>query len=124
LRREGVIVKVPPQPFTALVLLVRRAGALMTREELRTEIWGVDRHVDFDGGLTFCIAQLRDALADPASESKYIAAVPRRGYRFVTVVERVPDAEPSDTQWWLSRTAVAIAVCIAIAAAPTKTNAC
>jgi len=117
LRRDGVIVKVPPQPFTALVLLVSHAGALVTREELRTAIWGADRHVDFDGGLNFCIAQLRDALGDPASESRYIAAVPRRGYRFVAAVERVPDTVPSDARWWLSRTAVALAVCIAIAAA-------
>src|SRR5262245_33709791 len=116
LRRDGVLGKVPPQPFTALVLLVRQAGNLVTREELRTAIWGAERHVDFDGGLNFCIAQLREALSDPASESKFIAAVPRRGYRFVAAVERaVPVVEP--TGRWRTRLAIgAAALGVAIAA--------
>jgi DNA-binding winged helix-turn-helix (wHTH) protein/Tfp pilus assembly protein PilF len=104
LRRDGVVVKVPPQPFTALTLLVRRAGMLVTREELRAEIWGDERHVDFDGGLNFCIAQLREALSDPAAKSSYIAAVPRRGYRFVADVEVIATTRDVN-RWWSRRSA-------------------
>jgi DNA-binding winged helix-turn-helix (wHTH) protein/Tfp pilus assembly protein PilF len=111
LRRDGVIVKLPPQPFTALALLVRRAGTLVTRDELRAEIWGDDRHVDFDGGLNFCIAQLRDVLSDPAARSSYIVAVPRRGYRFVADVHAVVPETKVNRMWsWRStRAAIALA---------------
>jgi DNA-binding winged helix-turn-helix (wHTH) protein/tetratricopeptide (TPR) repeat protein len=122
LRRDGVVVKLPPQPFTALTLLVRRAGTLVTRDELRAEIWGDDRHVDFDGGLNFCIAQLREVLSDPASRSSYIVAVPRRGYRFVADVQAVvPEVEVNRKWSWragrpaLAGVALAIAVAIVFA---------
>lgn len=118
LRRDGVVVKVPPQPFSALALLVRRAGTLVTRDELRAEIWGDDRHVDFDGGLNFCIAQLREVLSDPAAKSSYIVAVPRRGYRFVAEVQAV-DGGRDVNRWWswrLSRAAVAVVAVIAAVA--------
>ena len=118
LRRDGVVVKVPPQPFTALTLLVRRAGTLVTREELRAEIWSDERHVDFDGGLNFCIAQLREVLSDPAAKSSYIAAVPRRGYRFVAEVQAIAARRDVD-RWWsrrLARAGVALAAMVAAVA--------
>lgn len=89
LTRDGTAVKLAPQPFTALTLLVERAGDLVTREELRRALWGDDNFVDFNAGVNFCIAQLRTTLEDPASRSAYIAAVPRRGYRFVAEVRNV-----------------------------------
>jgi DNA-binding winged helix-turn-helix (wHTH) protein/Tfp pilus assembly protein PilF len=116
LRRDGVVVKVPPQPFTGLALLVRRAGTLVTRQELRVEIWGDDRHVDFDGGLNFCIAQLRDVLSDPAAKSHYILAVPRRGYRFVADVQPMTSARDVE-RWWRKRPVRAGVAVAAIAAA-------
>ena len=45
LRREGVVVKLPPQPFKVLTILANRSGQLVTREELCRAIWG-----DADGG--------------------------------------------------------------------------
>jgi DNA-binding winged helix-turn-helix (wHTH) protein/Tfp pilus assembly protein PilF len=87
LRRAGEIVKLPPQPFTALTLLVARRGGLVTRDEFRSAIWGDDSFVDFSAGLNFCIAQVRAALDDPASRSAYIVSIPRRGYKFVAPVE-------------------------------------
>lgn len=46
LRREGVVVKLPPQPFKVLAILASRSGQLVTREELCRAIWG-DQTVDF-----------------------------------------------------------------------------
>jgi DNA-binding winged helix-turn-helix (wHTH) protein/Tfp pilus assembly protein PilF len=86
LRHGGVPVKLPPQPFTALQLLVSRAGALVTRDEMRTALWGDDNFVDFNAGLNFCMAQVRSALNDPASASRLVVAVPRRGYRLAVPV--------------------------------------
>ena len=43
LRRDGAPVRLSPQPFRLLVLLVSRAGELVTREEIRQQLWG-SRH--------------------------------------------------------------------------------
>ena len=86
LRRDGVLVKLAPQPFALLCALVRQAGELVTRDELCRELWGADRYVDFNAGLNFCVSQLRIALGDSASDAHYIATVPKRGYRFVAAV--------------------------------------
>lgn len=66
LRREGVLVRLQPQPFKLLVLLARRAGDLVTREELRRALWGEGTFVDFEQGLGFCVRQIRAALGEAA----------------------------------------------------------
>ena len=89
LRRDGVVVKLAPQPFTVLQTLLDRPGALVTRDELRRVVWGGDHHVDFNAGLNFCLAQIRTALGESTTEPRYIATVPRRGYKFLAAVEIV-----------------------------------
>jgi len=87
--REGLPVHLPPQPFKVLFLLASRAGDVVTREEIREELWGHDTFVDFDGGLNFCINQIRKALRDNAESPRFIHTLPRRGYRFIASVEPV-----------------------------------
>src|SRR5688572_26703719 len=86
LTREGRAVKVAPQPFKVLTILVMRPGQLVTREELQKELWPGDTFVDFDQGLNFCIKQVRAALGDSADAPKYVETVPKRGYRFIAPV--------------------------------------
>jgi DNA-binding winged helix-turn-helix (wHTH) protein len=93
LRRDGALVKLQQQPFKVLALLALRAGELVTREELRIEIWGDDTYVDFDQGLNFCIKQIRGALGDQADTPRYVETLPRRGYRFIAPVETEPPPE-------------------------------
>lgn len=90
--RDGATVKLPPQPFKVLVLLAERAGQLVTREEIQSQIWGDDTFVDFDKGLNFCIKQIREALGDNAQSPLYIETLPRRGYRFIAEVDDSDDA--------------------------------
>ena len=66
LRRHGDLVKLPPQPLKVLEALVRRGGEVVTREEIRQQVWRGDTFVDFDQGLNFCIRQIREALGDNA----------------------------------------------------------
>ena len=66
LRKAGVDINLPPQPAKVLVLLAARAGQLVTREELRQQIWGKETFVDFEHGLNSCIKQIRAALDDHA----------------------------------------------------------
>jgi len=95
LYRDGVAVKLPPQPFKVLVLLTTNAGQLVTREEIQERIWGEDTFVDFDKGLNFCIKQIREALGDSAQTPQYIETLTRRGYRFIAPVEIVAAALPT-----------------------------
>jgi len=93
LRRRGDRVKLPPQPFRVLELLVRRGGEVVTRIDIRERIWS-DSFVDFEQGLNFCIRQIREALGDDADAPRFIETLPRRGYRFLFPIEALPNAEP------------------------------
>lgn len=88
LLKGGLLIKLPPQPFKVLAILVENAGELVTREELQRRVWGEDTYVDFDKGLNFCIKQIREALGDNAQSPVFIETLPKRGYRFIAPVER------------------------------------
>jgi DNA-binding winged helix-turn-helix (wHTH) protein len=88
LRRCGERVTLRPQAFRVLVLLVERAGALVSREEIRQGIWPGEIVVDFEHGLNSCIRQVRAALGDQADHPRFIETVPRVGYRFIAAVEQ------------------------------------
>lgn len=92
LRRNGVKLKLQPQPFRLLVLLVNRAGALVTRDEIRQALWPEGTYVDFDQSVNFSIKQIRDVLRDIPERPLYIETVPRRGYRFIAPVNTAPEA--------------------------------
>ena len=85
--RDGVPVKLAPQPFTVLQTLLEHAGTLVTRDQLRRIVWSDDHHVDFNAGLNFCLAQIRTALGESPTDPIYIATVPRRGYKFIAPLE-------------------------------------
>jgi TolB-like protein/DNA-binding winged helix-turn-helix (wHTH) protein/Flp pilus assembly protein TadD len=93
--RNGEAVHLQQQPARVLALLVREAGRLVTREELRRHLWGDDVFVDFQRGLNFCIMQIRDALGDDAEEPRYVETLPRRGYRFIAPLEALEPARPA-----------------------------
>jgi DNA-binding winged helix-turn-helix (wHTH) protein len=99
LRKQGVKVRLQGQPLQVLEILLRRAGELVTREEIRTQIWKADTFVDFDHSLHNSIARLREVLGDSAEHPRYIETLPRRGYRFI---RRVEDS-PLRIKQWLSR---------------------
>jgi DNA-binding winged helix-turn-helix (wHTH) protein/SAM-dependent methyltransferase len=86
----------PEQPFRILALLVRSPGGLVTREQLRRELWRQDTFVDFEHSLNAAIKRLRQALGDSAARPQFIETVPRRGYRFKATVDAGPSAESAD----------------------------
>lgn len=89
LRRQGFKVKLQEQPFQVLVMLVEHPGSVLTREELQKRLWPADTFVDFERGLNRAINKLREALRDNADNPVFIQTIPRRGYRFVSPVEKV-----------------------------------
>src|SRR6266849_10119367 len=86
LRRQGVRIKLQEQPFQVLTQLLKRPGEVVTREELRAQLWPSDTFVDFDNGLNTSINKLREALGDSADSPRFIETLPRRGYRFIAPV--------------------------------------
>ncbi|MGH9397625.1 MAG: winged helix-turn-helix domain-containing tetratricopeptide repeat protein [Terriglobia bacterium] len=91
LRKEGLAVKLAPQPFKILALLAARAGQIVTREEIQRVVWGEETFVDFDLGLNQCIRQIRTALGDEAQNPRFIETLSRRGYRFIAPVRPVTE---------------------------------
>jgi TolB-like protein/DNA-binding winged helix-turn-helix (wHTH) protein/Tfp pilus assembly protein PilF len=97
LTRRGWQERLAVQPARLLVLLVERRGELVTREELRAQLWPDDTFGDFDHGLNNAVNRLREALGDSAASPQYIQTAPRRGYRFIADVELVVPARIDET---------------------------
>jgi len=87
LRKNGVKLRLQGQPFQVLALLLERAGEVVTREELRQNLWPSDTFVDFDHSLNTAINKVREALGDSASSPRYVETLARRGYRFIAPVQ-------------------------------------
>src|SRR5438132_1468269 len=64
LRKQGVRIKLQEQTFHVLTLLLQRPGEVITREELRSELWQSETFVDFDNSLNTSINKLREALGE------------------------------------------------------------
>ena len=122
LRKNGEPVRIGPQAFRALALLVSRGGELVTREELQKEIWGDRVHVDFEHGLNVCIRQVRTALGDDAEGNQIIVTCPREGYRLGVPVKRVEDARRPSLKKWAAAAAVAALVGAGYLLAPSLTG--
>ena len=107
LRKHGVRLRLHGQPLQVLAALLSRAGDVVTREELRAQIWTADTFVDFDHSLHNAIARLREVLGDSAETPRYIQTLPRRGYRFIAPVEQiVAPSLPATSQVEMPREAV------------------
>jgi TolB-like protein/DNA-binding winged helix-turn-helix (wHTH) protein len=87
LRKRGVKLHLRGQPLQVLAILVERAGDVVTREELQSQIWPADTFVDFDHSIHNAVARIREVLGDSAETPRYIETLPRRGYRYIGPVE-------------------------------------
>ena len=98
LRKHGVRVRLPGQPFCILSMLLEKPGEVVKREQMRQRLWAADTFVDFEHGLNSAIKKLRAALGDSPDNSRYIETIPRLGYRFIAPVEQVSTAvsQPPD----------------------------
>jgi len=87
LRKRGLRLPIQGIPVQILAILAGRPGELVTRDELRAQLWPADTFVDFDHGIRNAIARLREVLGDSAETPRYIETLPRRGYRFIASIE-------------------------------------
>ena len=87
LRKRGARLPIQGLPLQVLGILLQHDGRVVTREELRKQLWPEDTFVDFDHSLHNAIARLREALGDSSTSPRFIETLPRKGYRFIGQVE-------------------------------------
>ena len=97
LLKKGVRVKLQDQPFRLLCLLLEKSGGIVSKQDVRERLWPGNTFVEFDASLSVAVGKLRDALGDDSDNPRFIETVPRKGYRFVAPVERVPQEPPVAT---------------------------
>jgi DNA-binding winged helix-turn-helix (wHTH) protein len=93
LLRSGEPIALTAKAFDLLIVLVQRAGHLVTKDELFEEVW--PGTCVQETNLTVNISAVRKALEDGRDETRIIQTVPGRGYRFIAPVlarEAVGDA--------------------------------
>src|ERR1700760_4437803 len=115
LRRNGVAIRLQEQPSQLLLYLLQHAGEIVTREDLRAQLWPADTFVDFDHALNTAVMKLREALGDSSEKPLYIQTLPRKGYRFVAPVSALPATNGRSTALQAEEPAVEEAV-------PSSTN--
>jgi DNA-binding winged helix-turn-helix (wHTH) protein len=93
----GKVVTLAPKAHDVLVALVRRAGTLVTKNELLDLVWP-DVSVA-EGVLSVYVSALRKTLGDSGAATTYIETVPRAGYRFSAAVSLRTTAEPLSMPW-------------------------
>jgi adenylate cyclase len=89
LYKNGMRLRVRPQPFQILLALLARSGDIVSREELRPLLWSPETFVDFEHGLNTAIKELRGLLNDSAGAPRYIETLPKLGYRVIVPVTQV-----------------------------------
>jgi DNA-binding winged helix-turn-helix (wHTH) protein len=102
LYRDGQRAKVQAKVFQALLLLLSRAGELVTREDVRRQLWPETFLANLDANVNTTMNKLRLVLGDSPENPVYIETIPRRGYSFMASVEYssvpgTPSAEGAKT---------------------------
>jgi DNA-binding winged helix-turn-helix (wHTH) protein/Tol biopolymer transport system component len=88
LYKDDEPVVLTPKAADTLVALLERAGRVIPKDELFRAVWG--EIVVGDDTLAQNISTLRRVLGDDANRPRFIATVPRHGYRFVAPVRAAP----------------------------------
>lgn len=90
LLRDGEPIKIEPQVFDLIHLLVRNAGALVTRDQIIDEVWG--GRIVSESSISARIFAARAAVGDSGKKQDLIKTVTRRGLQIVVPVST--DSEP------------------------------
>src|SRR5262245_11876571 len=98
LRKSGLRIRLSGQPLQILSVLLERPGEVVTREELQKKLWPDGTFVDFDHSLNTAINKIREALGDSADNPRFVETLARRGYRFISPVDRDDRVDPLATQ--------------------------
>ena len=87
--KDGTRVKLQGKVYQALLALLQKPGEIVTREELRMQLWPLDTHVNYDANVNTTVNKLRQVLGDSPDQPAFVDTIPRKGYSFVAKVEYV-----------------------------------
>jgi DNA-binding winged helix-turn-helix (wHTH) protein len=87
--KDGTRVKLQGKVYQALLALLLKPGEIVTREELRMQLWPSDTHVNYDANVNTTVNKLRQVLGDSPDQPAFVDTIPRKGYCFVAKVEYV-----------------------------------
>jgi DNA-binding winged helix-turn-helix (wHTH) protein len=87
LSKDGDRIRLQGKVYQTLLILLSRAGSVVTREEVRKHLWPENPQVNFDANVNTTMNKLRQALGDSPENPVYIETIPRRGYCFLPDVE-------------------------------------
>ena len=87
LRHNGASVAIEPLVFDLLVVLVHKAGSVVTRDALINQLW--DGRFVSDSTLSTAIKSARKALGDTGDAQRFIRTARGRGFEFVGEIEGV-----------------------------------
>jgi predicted ATPase/DNA-binding winged helix-turn-helix (wHTH) protein len=90
LERDGRPVRLGGRALDLLIVLVERGGEVVPNSALLRDVWR-DVNVE-ESSLRFHIKNLRKALGDTRSDTRYVTNVPGRGYCFAARVDRIESA--------------------------------
>jgi DNA-binding winged helix-turn-helix (wHTH) protein len=92
--KNGERVRLQGKVYQTLLILLNRAGEVVTREEVRRHLWPENPQVNFDANVNTSMNKLRQALGDSPENPAYIETIPRKGYSFLVKVEHFDALQP------------------------------
>lgn len=107
----GGRIHLEPRVTDFAVRLARRAGEVVTREELIEDVW--EGYPGADQSLTNAASKLRQALEEAGGNRQILETVPKRGYRLAEAVH-VPATTGSSRLWRGTALALPAVVLLAI----------
>ncbi len=91
---DGSPLSLNRRTFQVLLLLLKRRGEVVAKQEFFEQIWA-GSFVE-DNNLTVAITALRKAIGDNPKQPRFIENLPRRGYRFIAPVTAVAENPTED----------------------------
>jgi TolB-like protein len=91
LMRGSEPVDTGPQVFDVLLHLIKNREHVVTKDNLIDVVWG--GRIVSESTLTSHINAVRKALGDTGEEQRLIRTIPRKGYRFVSLVQEAPESK-------------------------------
>src|SRR4030081_2123724 len=85
--KDGARVKLQGKVYQALLALLQKPGEIVSREELRMQLWPLDTRVNYDANVNTTVNKLRQVLCDSPDQPAFVDTIPRKGYSFAAKVE-------------------------------------
>jgi DNA-binding winged helix-turn-helix (wHTH) protein len=90
----GVARPIEPQVFDLLLHLVRNHERVVSQDELIEAVW--NGRIVSDSAISARVSAARSAIDDDGKQQQWIRTLPRRGFRFVGLVEAMASERPHE----------------------------